>query len=135
MVKKTIRMIVEKRLKRHKTEVVLLWLIIATGAILIPTGIGVYLNVGRLAVSQYVSAITTRNFMIAEVKMLCNLARALGIIFSLSGIALIILARERLSLAKSAHTMASHIQKLKEDSGEDLRRDRRKNLRCMKLFF
>ena len=135
MAKKTIGTIVEKGLKRHKTEVAVLWLIIAIGAILIPAGIGVYFNVGNLAVTQYVSAITTRNFMIAEVRMLCNLARALGIIFSLSGIALIIMARERLSLAKTAHTMASHIQKLKEDSGEDLRRDRRKNLRCMKLFF
>lgn len=110
MAKKPIPMIAEKRLRRHRTEVVLLWLIIATGAILIPAGVGVYLNVGRLAVTQYVSATTTRNFMVAEVKMLSNLGRALGVIFSLSGIAVVVLARERLSLGKAAHRMASYIQ-------------------------
>ena len=109
--------------------------IIATGAILIPSGIGVYFNVGKLATIQQVSTIPTKNFMIAEVEMLCTFARALGIIFSLSGIAIIILALDRLPLAKSAHKMASYIQKLKESLGENLRSDRRKNLRCMKLFF
>ena len=111
MTKKTIEMIVEKRLRWHKTEVAVLWLIIAIGAILIPAGIGVYFNVGKLAVSQYVSTIATKNFMIAEVKMLCNLGRALGIIFSLSGIAVSVLALNRLSLAKSAYRMASFIKK------------------------
>ena len=110
MAKKTIGTIVEKRLKRHKTEVVLLWLIIAIGAILIPAGIGVYFNVGKLAVTQYVSAATTKNFMIAEVRMVCTFARALGIIFSLTGVAVIIMARDRLSLAKSARRMASYIK-------------------------
>ena len=118
MAKKPVGTIVKKRLKRHKTEVVLLWLIIATGAILIPAGIGVYFNVGKLAVTQYVFATATRNSLMAEVKMLCNLARALGVIFSLSGVAVIIMARERLSLAKSGHTMASYIQKHEENVGE-----------------
>lgn len=123
MANKNIRMTVEKRLKRHRIEVVLLWLIIAIGAILIPAGIGIYFNVGKLAITQYVSAITTRNFMVGQVEMLCSLGRALGIIFFLSGIAVIILARERLSLGKSAHRMASYIQKLEEDMGEELKRD------------
>jgi len=74
-------MIVEKRLKRHKIEVVLLWLIIAIGAIMIPAGIGIYFNVGKLAITQYVSAITAKNFIVGQVEMLCNSARALGIIF------------------------------------------------------
>jgi len=114
MAKKTIGTIVEKRLKRHKTEVVLLWLIIATGAILIPTGIGIYFNVGKLAVTQYVSAITTKNFMVGQVRMLYDLSRGLGIVYSLSGIAVTVLALNRLSLAKSAYRMASFIKK-----GED----------------
>ena len=111
MAKKTIGMIVEGRLKRYKTEVVLLWLIIAIGAILIPAGIGVYFNAGKLPITQYVSATTTKNFMIAEVRMVYAFARALGIVFSLSGIAVIIMARDRLSLAKSCQRMASYIKK------------------------
>ena len=111
MANKNIPMIVEKRLKRHKIEVVLLWLIVAAGAIFIPAGIDLYLNVGKLAVTQYVSAITTRNFMVGQVEMLCSLGRALGIIFLLSGIAVTVLALNRLSLTKSAYRMASFIKK------------------------
>jgi len=48
MAKKTIEMIVKKRLKWHKAEVAVLWLLIAIAAILIPAGIGVYFNVGKL---------------------------------------------------------------------------------------
>jgi len=120
-------MIVGKRLKRHKIEVVLLWLIIATGAILIPAGIGIYFNVGKLAVTQQISTIPAKNIIIADVRMLLSFARVLGIVFSLAGIAVIILALDRLSLAKSAHRMASYIQKAKEDLGEDLRKDIPKN--------
>jgi len=112
--------IVEKRLKRHKTEVVLLWLIIATGAILIPTEIGVYFNVGKLAVTQQISTIPAKNIIIADVRMLLSFARVLGIVFSLAGIAVIILARDRLSLGKSAHRMASYVQKLEEKLGRCL---------------
>lgn len=39
MVKKTIEMTVAKRLKWHKAEVALLWLIIAIGAILVLVGV------------------------------------------------------------------------------------------------
>ena len=114
MAKKTMGIIVEKRLKRHKTEIVLLWLIIAIGAIMIPAGIGIYFNIGKLAVTQYVSAITTKNFMVGQVRMLYDLSRGLGIVYSLSGIAVTVLALNRLSLAKSAYRMASFIKK-----GED----------------
>lgn len=99
-------MIVEKKPGRRKTEIALLWLIIAIGAVLMPTGIGLYLNVGKLAITEYASAIAARNFMVAEVKVLSNLGRALGIAFSLSGIAVIIMARDRLFLAESSHRMA-----------------------------
>jgi len=114
MAKKTIGTIVQKRLRRHKTEVVLLWLIIATGAILIPAGVGVYLNVGNLAVAQYVSAITINNFIVTQVRMLCDLSRGLGIVYSLSGIAVSVFALNRLSLTKSAYRMTTFIKK-----GED----------------
>ena len=42
----------EKRVRRHKTEVVLLRFVIATGAILIPPEIGVYFNASKLAMTQ-----------------------------------------------------------------------------------
>ena len=111
MAKKTIEMIVKKRLKWHKAEVAVLCLIIAIGAILIPVGIGVYFCVDDLAITQYVFAIPAGSFVVSEVKMLCNFAKALGIVFSLAGIAVIILALDRLSLTKSAYRMASFIRK------------------------
>ena len=111
MAKKTIGTIVEKQLKRHKTELVLLWLIIAIGAILIPAGIGVYFNVGKLPITQYIFAITRKNVMVDQVRMLYDLSRGLGIVYSLSGIAVTVLALNRLSLAKSAYRMASFIKK------------------------
>jgi len=114
MAKKTIAMIVEKQLKRHRTEVILLWLIIAVGAFLIPTGIAVYFNVGKLPITQYVSAITRKNVMVDQVRMLYDFSRSLGIVYSLSGIAVTVLALNRLSLAKSAYRMATFIRK-----GED----------------
>ena len=36
MTKKTIDMIVDKQMKRHRAEVALLWLIVAVGAFLLP---------------------------------------------------------------------------------------------------
>ncbi len=68
---------------------------------------------------------------VSQAKMAPGLPKALGAIFSLSGAAVIIMARERLSLAKSARTMASYIQKAKEDLGEDLREDIPKNSWCI----
>lgn len=111
MAKKTIEMIVEKRLKWHKTEVALLWLLIAIGTVLIVTGAGVYFHVGRLAIVQQPSLLSTKDFVIAQVKMLYDFARALGIVFSLTGIAVIILALDRLSVTMAAYRMASFIRK------------------------
>ena len=111
MLKKTIEMIVAKRLKWHKTEVALLWLIIAIGAVLIITGTGVYFYVSRLAIVEQTSLVSNKYFLIAQVKMLFDFARALGIVFSLTGIAVIILALDRLSLTKGAYRMASFIRK------------------------
>ena len=111
MAKKTIEMIAKKVLKWHRAEVVVLWLLIAIGAILVPTGIGIYFNVGRLATVEQVSTIPTRDLMISEVKMLSSFAKAIGAVFSLTGIAVIILALDRLSLTKAAYRMASFIRK------------------------
>ena len=111
MVKKTIGMIVQKVLKWHKAEVALLWLIIAIGAILIITGTGVYFYVIRLAIVQQPSLISAKYFLTAQVEMLWDFARALGIVFSLTGIAVISLALDRLSFTKAAYRMASFIRK------------------------
>lgn len=111
MTKNTIDAIVNKRLKWHKTEVILLWLIIAIAAILIPTGIGIYLYVGSLAITQYISAITTGNIAASQVRMLCDFARGLGIVFTLVGVITIALARNRLSVGKDACRMAMIIQR------------------------
>jgi len=64
---------------------------------------------------------------VSQAKMAPGLPKALGAVFSLGGIGAIIFALNRLSLAKSAHTMASYIQKAKENLGEDLREDIPKN--------
>ena len=111
MVKKTIEMIVAKRLKWHKAEVALLWLIIAIGAILVLVGIGVYYYVGKLTIIQQVSTVPTNNFTMAQVKIVCDFAKAIGIVFSLTGISVIILALDRLSFTKTAYRMASFIRK------------------------
>ena len=111
MAKKTIEMIVKKRLKWHKAEVAVLWLIIAIGAVLTITGAGVYFYVGRLAIVQQPSLLPTKHYLIAQVEMLCDFAKALGAVFSLTGMAVIILALDRLSFSKAACRMASFIRK------------------------
>jgi len=46
-----------------------------------------------------------------QVKILFDFARALGVVFSLTGIAVIILVLDRLSFTKAAYRMASFIRK------------------------
>jgi len=89
MAKKTIEMIVKNWLKWHKAEVTVLWFLIAIGAIPIPAGIGVCFCVDGLAITQYVFAIPAKSFAVSQVKMLCNFAKVLGIVFALAGIAVI----------------------------------------------
>ncbi len=102
--------IVEKRLRWHKAETILLWLIIAMAAILIPTGIGIYLYVGNLSIAEYVFSVPPGDLAIFQVRMLSIFSRSLGAVFALAGIATIALARNRLSLAKDAYRMAEVIQ-------------------------
>jgi len=111
MAKKTIEMVVQKVLKWHKAEVAVLWLLIAIGAVLIITGAGVYFYVSRLAIVEQTSLVSNKYFLIAQVKMLFDFARALGVVFSLTGIAVIILVLDRLSFTKAAYRMASFIRK------------------------
>ncbi len=110
MTKNTIDAIVSKRLKWHRTETVLLWLIITMAVILVATGIGIYLYVDRLSIAEYVFSVPPGNLAIFQVRMLSIFSRSLGAVFALTGIATITLARNRLSLAKDAYRMAKAIQ-------------------------
>ena len=115
MTKNTINTIVSKRLKWRRTEVILLWLMIAMAIISIPAGIAIYLYVDTLAITQYISAITTGNIAVSQVRMLCDFARGLGIVFTLVGVIAIALARNRLCLGKDACRMATIIQSRTEE--------------------
>ena len=110
MTKTTIDTIINRRLKWHKTERILLWLIIAIAIVLIPTGIGIYLYVGNLSIAEYVFSVPPRDLAIFQVRMLSIFSRGLGTVFALTGIATIALARNRLSLGKDAYRMAEVIQ-------------------------
>ncbi len=110
MSKDTVDTIVSKRLKWHRTEVILLWLIIVLAAVLIPTGIGIYLYVGNLGIAEYVFSVPPGDIAIFQVRMLSILSRSLGAVFALAGLATITLARNRLSLAKDAYRMTKVIQ-------------------------
>jgi len=106
MTKNTVDTIVSKRLKWHRTEVILLWLIIAMAIMLIPTGIGIYLYVDRLSIAEYVFSVTPGNLAVSQVRMLSIFSRGLGAVFALAGLATVALARNRLSLGKDAYRMA-----------------------------
>jgi len=115
MVSNSMDVIVEKRLRWHKTETILLWLIIAIAVILIPTGIGIYLYVGNLSIAEYVFSVPSGNLAIFQVRMLSIFSRSLGAVFALASLATIALARNRLSLAKDAYRMAKVIQSRTEE--------------------
>ncbi len=100
----------KKRLKWHKAEVILLWIIIAMAVILVPTGIGIYLYVGNLGIAEYVFSVPPGDLAIFQVRMLSIFSRGLGAVFALAGLATITLTRNRLSLAKDAYRMAKVIQ-------------------------
>jgi len=110
MAKKTVETIVKKCLKWHKTEIVLLWLIIAIGAVLITAGTGIYYYVSKIAIAQQVSTIPGKNFIVAQAKTLYNFTKALGIVFTLVGAVSIIFALDRLAFTKDAYRMALFIK-------------------------
>ncbi len=110
MANKTIKELVKKQLKWYKAQVIVLWFLIGLGAILILAGIGVYFYVGKLTIVQQSFTISSKSYITAQLRMICIFARVLGIVFSLTGVASIISALDRLSLAKTMHKMSSFIE-------------------------
>jgi len=110
MANKTIETLVGKQLKWHKAQIVVLWFLIGLGAILIIAGIGIYFYVGELTIVQQSFTFPADAYIIAQLRMVCIFARVLGIVFSLVGIASIIFALDRLSLAKAMYKMSSFIK-------------------------
>ena len=110
MTQNTIDTIVMKRLKWHKTEVILLWLIIVLAIIPIPTGIGIFLNVNNLNITQYVRSLPAEDIVTSQVRLLTHFGRGLGVVFVLVGIATIALARNRLSIARDSYRMTTIIK-------------------------
>jgi len=103
--------IVKNELKQYKFGVILLYFLMAFGVILIIAGVGVYFYIGKLTVGQWLLTTSVKNFRINEIRMLYDYSRVLGIVFSLVGIAVIIVALDKLSSVKSAYKMASFIKK------------------------
>lgn len=64
------------------------------GTVLVLIGTGLYFYVSRLAIVQQRSLMSTKYFLIAQVKMPCDFTRALGVVFSLVGVVAIIFAVE-----------------------------------------
>lgn len=107
--KKTMDEVVNGRLKRHRTEMVLLWLILCIALIPIATGIGIYLYVDNLSITQYLTLINRQDFIVSQLRLLCNLGRGMGVVLTLAGIVTIALVANRLSLAKDSYRMAAFI--------------------------
>ena len=114
MAKKTIQTIVKKQFKWYRTEVIMLLFITAVGVILILTGIGVYFYVGKLSLTQYLSAVPVHSFVVSQAEMLHNFAKVLGIVFSLIGVVFIVFALNVLILRKAAHMMAVYIKESRD---------------------
>ena len=104
--KKTMDEVVNGRLKWHRTETVLLWLILCTAVIPMTAGIGIYLYVDNLSITQYLGSINTQDFIASQLILLCDLGKGMGVVLALAGIVAIALATNRLSLAKDSYRMA-----------------------------
>ena len=107
--KKTIEEVVNGRLKWHRTEMVLLWLIFCIALVPIAVGIGIYLYVDNLSVTQYLASINRQDFIVSQLRLLYDLGRGMGVVLTLAGIVAIALAVSRLSLAKESYRMAAFI--------------------------
>jgi len=115
MPQRSLEAIVKKRLKQYKTERIVLLVLIALGATLTLAGIEVYFYVGELTLVQKAYATPPKNFMMSELRLLCDFARVLGIVFSLIGVVSIILALDRLAFSKESYRMALFINGQKEE--------------------
>ena len=79
------------------------------------TGIGVYFYVGKLTLVQKADAAPARNFIMLQLRLFCDFARVLGVVFSLIGVVSIILALDRLTFSKESYRMALYINRQKEE--------------------
>lgn len=114
MPKKSLGVIVEKQIKYYKVEKVTLWFLIILGTTLMLTGIGVYFYIGKLTIPKEISTLSTQSFIKDEIRMLYNFSRALGVVFSLTGLAIVVLSLDRLSFARDASRMALFIKSHEE---------------------
>jgi len=114
--KKTMDEVVNGRLKRHRTETVLLWLILCIALIPIVTGIGIYLYVDNLSVTQYLASINRQDFIVSQLRLLYDFGRGMGVVLALAGIVAIALAVNRLSIAKETYRLAAFIGSATKDN-------------------
>ncbi len=114
--KKTMEKLVNGRLKWYRTEMVLLWLILCIALVPIAVGIGIYLYVDNLSVTQYLASINRQDFIISQLRLLYNLGRGMGVVLTLAGIVAIALAVSRLSLTKESYRMAAFIISATKDN-------------------
>jgi len=113
---KTMDEVVNGRLKWHRTEMVLLWLIFCIALVPIAVGIGIYLYVDNLSVTQYLASINRQDFIVSQLRLLYDLGRGMGVVLTLAGIVAIALAVSRLSLAKESYRMAAFIISATKDN-------------------
>ena len=113
---KTMDEVVNGRLKWHRTETVLLWLILCIALVPIAAGIGIYLYVDNLSITQYLASINTQNFIVSQLRLLYNLGRGMGVVLTLAGIVAIALAVNRLSIGKESYRLAVFIGSATKDN-------------------
>ena len=106
---KTMEEVVNGRVKRHRTEMILLWLILCVALVPIAVGIGIYLYVDNLSVTQYLASINRQDFIVSQLRLLYDLGRGMGVVLTLAGIVAVALTVGRLSLAKESYRMAVFI--------------------------
>ena len=110
MAKKTIEAIVKKQLKWYRFEVIILWCIGALGVYLTVSGIAIYFFVGKLTVSEYLATVSITNFAVSQMRLLFGMAKVLGLIVALVGVAAVIISVDRWRFGKAAYRMAVHIR-------------------------
>jgi len=101
----------KKLLKWHKAEMAILFVLMGLGAILVAAGIGVYFYVSKLTMIQKLFTSSSKSLIISQIKMLYDFSRVLGIVFSLTGLAVIILSLDRISFIKGMHKIAFSIHR------------------------
>jgi len=75
----------------------------------------VYFYIGKLTLVQKTYATPPKDFMMSQLRLLCDFARALGVVFSLIGVVSIILALDRLAFSKESYRMALYVNSQKKE--------------------